>query len=262
MDLKNLVIVTILTFMASLPSAWGKDSGDYSSLKVGDVDEVEIDHLHPTQFDIGKIEEKDKREDFEGMKPKKLRKYLKEHPCPVIIGPGGVPYISDEQHRADAAEEAEDSHHAVKSLRKNGEATMYMKVIANYHDLSDAEFEKVMIAKHYTYLKDRGKLRKFKDLPDHVDKMGNDPYRSVAGFLADVSYKKVNVFFLQFKIAEWLREKLDMSDKDVTHELKKHKKKFLEKVGELLESKKAATQPWYSGHERCLANGVRRSISN
>ena len=72
----------------------------------------------------------------------------------------------------------------------------------------------------------------------------------------------MKVYFIQFSVAEWLRKKLDMSDKEVTHELKKHKKEFLEKVGEILESKKAATQPWYSGNERCLSNGVRRSISD
>lgn len=218
---------------------------DYSSLPVGDEARVDIDFLHPTQFRVGDAEVEEKQLDFMKMGPKKLKAYLKSHPCPVVIGPGGVPYVTDEQHRANAGFDAEKTHRAVRALRENGQPTMYMKVVANYSHMTQEEFEKAMIENHYCFLNDLGKERSFKDLPRHVYQMKNDPYRSVAGFVERKAYQMTDVYFAQFKVADWLRDRLKMNDSKVTRELKKHRKAFLKKASELLQSPEAKAEPWY-----------------
>ena len=244
-----------LSLIASLFSGFGAEAakrGDYSTWKVGDENSVIIDDLHPTQFRVGKAEVDDKRKEFDEMSEKKFAEYLEGHPCPVVIGPGGIPYITDEQHRANASEEAELRHHLLfRAMFEHGQPTMRMKVIENWSNLSQSEFEKRMKDSHYVYLLDRGVLRPFKDLPEHVSEMKNDPYRSVAGFVQDTAYRRTQTYFVQFVVAAWLRKHLGLDDDDVKDRLKNDRKKFLKKVSELLLSSEAASEPWYIGKEKC-----------
>ncbi|MDR3606232.1 MAG: ParB/Srx family N-terminal domain-containing protein [Oligoflexia bacterium] len=239
------------------------DKPDYSALSVGDEQWVDIDFLHPTQFRVGAAEVREKAGRFEGMGTKELRAYLKAHPCPVVIGPGGVPYITDEQHRANASFDAEDSHHAVKALRKRGQPQMNMKIIDNLSSLSTDDFEKEMLAKHYTYLYDRGDLKPFSELPRRVFQMKNDPYRSVAGFLERIAWDlKPGIYFEQFTVAQWLRENLKLSDQQVTDQLKNHRVEFLKKVMKLLQSPEAKSQEWYLGPGSCEVHALKKELKS
>ena len=84
--------------------------------------------------------------------------------------------------------------------------------------------------------------------------MKNNPYRSLVGFLEGVSYRlQDGIYFIQFTIAEWLRERLKMKNHKIDRELseKQSRKKLLKKVSKLLESKEASNQPWYLGVAEC-----------
>lgn len=234
-----------------IPNLRADDMANYLKLKAGDETQVQIRDLHPTQFRVGRAEVKEKRDHFETMSAKDFKNYLKDHPCPVVIGPGGVPYVTDEQHRANAAEEAEDTHHDVRALREHGHPTMYMKVVANWSDLTPAEFAARMVRSHNAYLFDRGVERPFNELPTSVDDMKNDPYRSLAGFLERKAFKMADVNFIQFKVAEWLRSHLKLSDDKLKDLLKSDRKAILKKTATLLQSSTAKSQPWYLDPKEC-----------
>jgi hypothetical protein len=250
-------IAIFLTTLLFEKASWSWDPSQYINLPLGSQLEIEIPRLHPTQFRVGQVEVDDKSVDFVDMGPKKLTEYLKDHPCPVVVGPDGTFYITDEQHRANASTKSEHRR-VLKTLMEHDQPTMYAKVIDSYpvyvkqcearHQKPQA-FDKWMVKKNYTFLYDRGELRSFDELPKHVTDMKNDAYRSLAGFLERKAYElKAGVYFAQFKVANWLRQKLGLSDHEVDDLLTgshSERKKFLKRVSHLLESRSAQSQPWH-----------------
>jgi len=254
LSFQRFVIISILVLSAAAVAA----EQNYSDLKVDQESIVEIKELHPTQFNIGVDEMKEKKDELGKMSPEELNTFLKANPCPVVIGPDGVPYITDNQHRANAAFQVQNSHRAATALGESGQPTMYMKVVANYSGrkppMTQAEFEEVMTnsKEPLAYLHDKGKLRSFDQLPKHVWDMTDDPYRSLAGFLKKRAWKVENEYFEQFYVAEWLRTELKLSDKEVSKKLKKkHRDKFLEEVTEYMQTH-AEGQSWYLSPEDCM----------
>src|ERR1035437_5381048 len=131
MRFRSWSIAIYLTLFLSPEVARAWDSSQYLDLKVGTEAIIETQKLHPTQFRVGQTEVDQKRDGFEKMGAQRLEEYLKSHPCPVVVGPDGTLYITDEQHRANASYEAE-LHSNSKALDKNGQPTMYMKVRDSY----------------------------------------------------------------------------------------------------------------------------------
>ena len=237
-----------ILLVLSVPSAQAKD---YSDLKVGDVKWVKVEELHPTQFRVGRVEVEQKRDDFEKMSENDLNKYLDKHPCPVVIGPDGIPYITDQHHRVFAFYEAEQTRgsDAQKLLSKKGNPKVTMKVIANFSDLSQKDFEKAMIKNHFTYLNDLGKPRTFDEIPEHIYELKDDPFRSIAGFVQNKAYKfDPGIYFTQFTVADFLREKSGVANDEAQHILEnggQKEKTLLKNVTTLLQSKEAKSQPWF-----------------
>ena len=209
----------------------------------------------PTQFNVGEFEEKQKAKVFEKMSKKELRQYQKKHPCPLVVDDKGDLRITDEQHRANAFTLAE--HHSIlRALRSHGQATMYGYIKNSYPAYSEGEkkagkkplsIKEWMIKNNYVFLEDRGKPRPYDQLPTEVTEMGNDAYRSLAGLLENKAYVlKPGVYFAQFKVADWLREQLGLSDKEIDSLLedKKTRKKLLSQASHLLRSPLAAKEPW------------------
>lgn len=255
------LLATLLASLFLANTAWSNND-KFSKLKQNDEVLVDIKELHPTQFNVGKDEVDVKSKWFRGMSKKKFKAYLKSHPCPVVIGPGGVPYITDEQHRSNASYDAERTHHEVHRFAAHGQPRMYMKVIVNWSDKTPEEFEKAMIENHYTYLSDRGIDRRFSELPRRVYDMGNDSYRSVAGFLERTAWDlKEGVYFAQFQVATWLRPRLKMSDEEIREKLKSEKKsvEFLKEVRDLLQSDEAKKESWYST-SKCTTSKIKEAL--
>lgn len=160
--------------------------------------------LHPTQFSHGWREVVHKQAKMDAMTPDELRAYLVAKDVPVVIGPGGTPYMTD-------------GHHTLRSLieSKHADKTAYGRILANWSGLAPAEFWTRMEANNYTYLRDgRGQPQPPSALPASLLVMQRDPYRGLAwGVMAANGFReRKDVFFQEFRWADFFRDRLTWDD--------------------------------------------------
>ena len=131
---------------------------------------VAILDLRPTQFTVGMREVKAKRKHWRDAVTKKGEEFLGKHMIPVILGPKGRYYVIDH-------------HHLARALHDEGVKDVAVTVIANLSNLDRDAFWFVMDSE-WTHLFDaNGRRRPYGDLPKSVDKLVDDPFRSLAGEL-------------------------------------------------------------------------------
>ena len=138
---------------------------------------VAILDLRPTQFTVGMREVKAKRKHWRDERTKrdeytkKVEEFLGKHMIPVILGPKGRYYVIDH-------------HHLARALHEEGVKDVAVTVIANLSKLDRDAFWFVMDNRDWTHPFDaNGSRRPFSDLPKSVDKLIDDPFRSLAGEL-------------------------------------------------------------------------------
>lgn len=175
-------------------------------LSAGAAYAIDARQLHPTQFSHGWREVVYKAAKISAMTPAEVQAYLIDKDVPVVIGPGGVPYMTD-------------GHHTLRSLIESTAAdkTAYGHILVNWSDLPPEEFWTRMQANNYTYLRDaQGKLQPPAALPASLLVMQRDPYRGLAwgvmkanGFL-----ERKGVFFQEFRWADYFRERIRWDDAD------------------------------------------------
>ena len=175
-------------------------------LPAGSAYMLDARQLHPTQFSHGWREVVHKAAKINAMTPAEVKAYLIDKDVPVVIGPGGVPYMTD-------------GHHTLRSLIESTAAdkTTYGHILANWSALPAEEFWARMQANNYTYLQDaQGKLQPPATLPSSLLVMQRDPYRGLAwgvmkanGFL-----ERKGVFFQEFRWADYFRDRIRWNDAD------------------------------------------------
>jgi hypothetical protein len=111
-------------------------------LPLGAACQLSAEKLHPTQLSLGWREGVAKKAAIEAKDPAALEAYLKDKDVPIVIGPGGVPYLTD-------------GHHTLRALLESSVAdkTAYGHVLANWSALEPAEFWRRMQDNNYVYLK-------------------------------------------------------------------------------------------------------------
>ena len=161
--------------------------------------EVAIHKLRPTQITVGMIEVHDKRARLEGMKKSDQRDFMAAHPIPAVWGPDGKLYITDHHHLGRAASEA-------------GVDTGFFLVEDDFSTLPLAQFWPRMSAARWAHPIDQnGKPRGFEDIPDHLEKLVDDPYRSLAGYVRDAGgYEKTPTAFAEFLWADFFRPRVSI----------------------------------------------------
>lgn len=161
------------------------------------VHEVEIHRLRPTQVTVGLIEVQDKRAKLESLKKHDQQDFLSDRPIPAVWGPDGKLYITDHHHLARAAEEA-------------GIDTGFFSVEEDFSKVPIAQFWPRMSAAHWAHPIDQnGKPCGFDKIPDHLDKLIDDPYRSLAGYVRDAGgYDKSPTAFCEFQWADFFRSRV------------------------------------------------------
>jgi fibronectin-binding autotransporter adhesin len=92
---------------------------------------VPVDQLQPTQMNEGFSEVNTKTNGFNILAPSQLQGNLLTDIEPVVIGPGGVLYLTDGHHTFTALE---------KSSYGSSNPIVYVDVIANYSNLTPAQF--------------------------------------------------------------------------------------------------------------------------
>ena len=190
---------------------------------------VAIANLRPTQITLGMREVEDRRRRWRALKDKK-QKFLDTHVIPVILGPKDGHYIIDH-------------HHLVRALHDEGAEEVLVTVIADLKKLKEASFWFVMDSRDWTHpFDEHGKRRDVKDIPKSVDKMIDDPYRSLAGELRRVGgYSKETTPFSEFLWADFLRRCIDIKT------VEKHYPRALKEAQKLAKSHDADYLPGWCG---------------
>jgi hypothetical protein len=159
---------------------------------------VPLKALRPTQITVGfhEVEARRKRWRQETTKAKRA-KFLQKHLIPVILGPGGEHYILDH-------------HHLALALHQEGLREMYVTVVADLSALKEEVFWFVMDQRDWIHPFDhRGVRRPHAEIPKSIDKLRDDPFRSLAGELRRAGgFAKDTVLYSEFLWADFLRRRL------------------------------------------------------
>jgi hypothetical protein len=119
----------------------------------------------------------------------------------AVIGPQGIPYLTDGHHTFTSFLETPDGGPSVK---------VRVRVQANFSDMTETAFWTEMEKQQMTWLRDTAdKPITPQQLPASVGikNFANDPYRGVLYFARDVGYEQRpdNATFLEFYWGKWLR---------------------------------------------------------
>lgn len=203
---------------------------------MGKLHEVEIHRLRPTQVTVGLIEVRDKRAKLEALKKKEQRDFMELRPIPAVWGPDGKLYITDHHHLGRAASEADVD-------------TGFFCIEGDFSKCPIAQFWPRMSGNNWAHPVDQnGKPCGFEAIPDHLENLIDDPYRSLAGYVRDAGgYDKTAVAFSEFQWADFFRPrvKIGPTRADFTNSVAIALK--------LSTSPEAASLPGYKGPARAAA---------
>jgi len=165
------------------------------------LQQAPIKSLRPTQLTIGLIEVEAKRKHLAALPPKDQQEFLESHPMPVVIGPGNKLYITDHHHLARAALEA-------------GVVSGYFTVDADLGSHGLEEFWRNMADNSWVHPLDQNGVRHhYACIPNNLDQLVDDIYRSLAGFVRDAGgYDKTRTAFAEFIWADFFRRNVALED--------------------------------------------------
>ena len=160
---------------------------------------VKISDLRPTQITVGLREVKAKRKRWKAKvkKEEKAGKFLGTHMIPVVLGPKKVSYVIDH-------------HHLARALHEEGVEQVLTTVVADLSALNEDSFWVNMDMRDWMHAyDDEGRRRGHRDLPKSIDKLVDDPFRSLAGELRRVGgFAKDTTPFSEFLWADFLRRRM------------------------------------------------------
>ena len=153
-----------------------------------------LNDLHPTQITVGKAEVALKRKSWQGFGKKERSAMLESHWFPTILGPNEQHYIVDH-------------HHFGLALLEEGVKNVWLMVLKDLSWLEQRVFWNVMNHHQWVHPYEAdGVSRDFDVIPPHIEKLQDDPYRSLAGELRRAGgYAKETVPFTEFLWADFLR---------------------------------------------------------
>ncbi len=158
---------------------------------------VPIETLRPTQITVGYREVAEKRRNFHNKQIEDGNVYLGKHMIPVLLGPKARPYVIDH-------------HHLALALIQDGVTEVLITVVADLRRLSRDEFWVLADNKGWCHPYDaEGRRRAFADIPTSIDKLKDDPFRSLAGELRRAGgFAKDTTPFSEFIWADFLRRRI------------------------------------------------------
>lgn len=193
-----------LAFATSLEETYPPFRADMAA---GAAYTIDARALHPTQFALGFREVRHKAKAISQKDAAALVVYLKKKNVPVVIGPGGVPYLTD-------------GHHTMRALLDSTQPdkTAYGHIIANWSDLTPDAFWAKMRATNHTYLND-AEGRGPQDpatLPATLLDMQSNRYRGLSWAVLEAGgfTERKDVYFQEFFWADFFRGKVMWDDTD------------------------------------------------
>ncbi|MBN9232478.1 MULTISPECIES: ParB-like protein [Phyllobacteriaceae] len=191
---------------------------------------VSVDELRPTQMTVGLREVALKRKELRALPANKKDDFLGAHFIPAVIGPKGRPFVVDH-------------HHLARALHEEGMEKVLISVLADLSQLTKEEFLTFLDNRAWMHPFDAsGRRRTYEDLPKSVDKLVDDPYRSLAGAVRRAGgYAKDTTPFAEFLWADFFRRRIDAG------QLADSFDKAAKKATTLSQDKSASHLPGWSG---------------
>ena len=176
---------------------------------------VSVRDLRPTQITVGLREVTRKRDEWRdrlnrppfhdgkpggekvAASPKSAGEFLSSHMIPVVVGPGDTLWLIDH-------------HHLARALDDEGVEDVLVSIVAKLNHLPKKRFFAFMDCHNWLHPYDaEGKRQDWADLPRHVGKLVDDPYRSLAGEVRRAGgYAKTPVPYTEFLWADYFRDRV------------------------------------------------------
>lgn len=158
---------------------------------------VAIEDLKPTQITVGYREVNEKRKKIREQDEKECAAFLGRHMIPTVLGPRERHYVID-------------NHHLARALQEEGIKEVLVSVTADLSALPKIAFWRFLDNRNWCHTYDaEGKRVAFDDIPGSIDKLKDDPYRSLAGDLRHAGgFAKDITPFSEFLWADFLRRKI------------------------------------------------------
>ena len=161
---------------------------------------VRLDDLRPTQMTVGYREVEEKRASWRRKSDPSAQTFLGDHMIPVLKGPKDKLFVIDH-------------HHLARALINDGVTDVLTTVVADLSHLTKDEF--------WTFADNRawchpynadGERCEFKDIPNKISELKDDPYRSLSGALRRAGgYAKVmSEEFIKAEMALFARQATDV----------------------------------------------------
>ena len=200
---------------------------------------VQIRDLRPTQMTVGIREVHRKQAEWRDRKLDEKGDWLGGHMVPVVIGPGGTPWVIDH-------------HHLARALNDEGVETVLVSAVAKLDHMPRKRFFAFMEARNWLHCyDDSGKRRDWDDLPRHVGKLIDDPYRSLAGELRrSGGFAKTSVPYTEFLWADFFRDRIKRAQVEEKFE------KAIAKALVLARSHNASYLPGFAGPDHGVSPGT------
>jgi hypothetical protein len=158
---------------------------------------VPLASLRPTQITVGEQEVNEKRKRLRKRGSKKIGNFLGDHLIPVILGPKKRHYVIDH-------------HHLALSLYQEGVKNVLVTVVADLSELTPDDFW--LVLDHHSWVHpydENGRRRDFAKIPKSIDKLKDDPFRSLAGEVRRVGgFAKDTTPFSEFLWADFFRRRM------------------------------------------------------
>lgn len=175
-------------------------------MRAGDHFMIDAERLHPTQPSLSFREVDWRTGILNGMSQEQVAANVRTNPPQVIIGPGGVAYLTD-------------AHHTMRGIldSKHADKRVCGVIVQNWSDLSEDAFWARMQATHNVYLRDgQDHLITPAQLPASLRDSQSDPYRGLTWM---VGYRggfatRPDVFFQEFYWGEYFRKHIQWNDAD------------------------------------------------
>ena len=225
--IKNFDTVVTATKTENRPQVCSPKSLD------GETCFVRLAEVRPTQFCVGYRDVQRKKSTIESSRKEKKsppRVFFK-NPGLIVKGPEDVFYLVDGHHRA-------------RALLESGELDFECKIIADYSQLSMADFWQKMIDQKMVWPFDaqgHGPQSPL-NIPTNLSELTDDPYRTLAEDAQDRgANKKIDLLFQEFYWANFYRPRIDpglvANDYD----------KAIEEALKLAKTTAASSLPGYDG---------------
>ena len=191
---------------------------------------VAIIDLRPTQMTVGLREVRQKRAEWRKRRKHDGSDFLGNHMIPVVMGPANSFWLIDH-------------HHLALALHEEGVEHVLVTVVARLDHLTKKRFLTVMDNRNWLHPYDEaGKRRDWAELPRHVAKLADDPYRSLAGEVRRAGgYAKSEAAFSEFLWADFFRDRIRR------HQVEAKFSGAVKKAATLARSHEAAYLPGFAG---------------